>query len=157
MNNEPLQMCIRDSILAADKFAGQVVVITLCAAVKAGFLYQPVEYIVTEGGMAAVFTGQADDPSGSIVFHTARQPALRGTDGLSPRIVLCPVSAAVRSNDGGQVTGGVVFIPHFMALHVFQMCIRDSYLAVSVDLGDALSTGAWLGYAVTCCVAGESD
>ncbi len=23
--------------------------------------------------------------------------------------------------------------------------------------GDALSTGAWLGYAVTCCVAGESD
>ncbi|TWP61422.1 hypothetical protein FRA28_21180, partial [Escherichia coli] len=36
-------------ILAADKFAGQVVVITLCAAVKAGFLYQPVEYIVTEG------------------------------------------------------------------------------------------------------------
>lgn len=26
-----------------------------------------------------------------------------------------------------------------------------------VDLGDALSTGAWLGYAVTCCVAGESD
>ncbi len=31
------------------------------------------------------------------------------------------------------------------------------YLAVSVDLGDALSTGAWLGYAVTCCVAGESD
>ncbi|EMW36279.1 hypothetical protein EC2845350_0774, partial [Escherichia coli 2845350] len=30
-------------ILAADKFAGQVVVITLCAAVKAGFLYQPVE------------------------------------------------------------------------------------------------------------------
>ena len=26
-----------------------------------------------------------------------------------------------------------------------------------LDLGDALSTGAWLGYAVTCCVAGESD
>ncbi|CTU93285.1 Uncharacterised protein [Escherichia coli] len=106
-------------ILAADKFAGQVVVITLCAAVKAGFLYQPVEYIVTEGGVAAVFTGQADDPSGSIVFHTARQPALRGTDGLSPRIVLCPVSAAVRGNDGGQVTGDVVFIPRFMALRVF--------------------------------------
>ena len=106
-------------ILAADKFAGQVVVITLCAAVKAGFLYQPVEYIVTEGGVAAVFTGQADAPSGSIVFHTARQPALRGTDGLSPRIVLCPVSAAVRGNDGGQVTGDVVFIPRFMALRVF--------------------------------------
>ncbi|CAM8075122.1 hypothetical protein ESCOCP321M_24345 [Escherichia coli] len=106
-------------ILAADKFAGQVVVITLCAAVKAGFLYQPVKYIVTEGGVAAVFTGQADDPPGSIVFHTARQTALRGTDGLSPRIVLCPVSAAVRGNDGGQVTGGVVFIPRFMALHVF--------------------------------------
>ncbi|CTW91844.1 Uncharacterised protein [Escherichia coli] len=103
----------------ADKFAGQVVVITLCAAVKAGFLYQPVKYIVTEGGVAAVFTGQADDPSGSIVFHTARQPALRGTDGLSPRIVLCPVSAAVRGNDGGQVTGDVVFIPRFMALRVF--------------------------------------
>ncbi len=78
-----------------------------------------VQYIVTEGGVAAVFTGQADDPSGSIVFHTARQPALRGTDGLSPRIVLCPVSAAVRGNDGGQVTGDVVFIPRFMALRVF--------------------------------------
>ncbi|GCW89858.1 hypothetical protein C4A01_02896 [Escherichia coli] len=106
-------------ILAADKFAGQVVVVTLCAAVKAGFLYQPVEYIVTEGGVAAVFVCQADDPSCSIVFHTAGQPALRGTDGLSPRIVLCPVSAAVRGNDGGQVTGGVVFIPRFMALRVF--------------------------------------
>ncbi len=64
---------------------------------------------------------QADDPSGSIVFHTARQPALRGTDGLSPRIVQCPVSAAVRGNDGGQVTGGVVFIPRFMALRVYQL------------------------------------
>ncbi len=80
MGDQPL-------ILAADKFAGQVVVITLCAAVKAGFLYQPVKYIVTEGGVAAVFTGQADDPSGSIVFHTARQPALRGTDGLS--LIVC--------------------------------------------------------------------
>ncbi len=94
-------------IRTADKFTGQVVVITLCAAVKAGFLYQPVEYIVTEGGVAAVFTGQADDPSGSIVFHTARQTALCGTDGLSPRIVLCPVSAAVRGNDGGQVTAAL--------------------------------------------------
>lgn len=42
-------------ILAADKFAGQVVVITLCAAVKAGFLYQPVKYIVTEGGVVRRF------------------------------------------------------------------------------------------------------
>lgn len=31
------------------------------------------------------------------------------------------------------------------------------YLAVPVDLGDALSTGARVGHAVTCCVAGESD
>ncbi len=50
--------------------------------------------------------------------------------------------------------------PHADAIHtagwvkpVYSAC----YLAVSVDLGDALSTGAWLGYAVTCCVAGESD
>ena len=49
--------------------------------------------------------------------------------------------------------------PHADAIHTagwvspFTAC----YLAVSVDLGDALSTGAWLGYAVTCCVAGESD
>ena len=69
---------------------------------------------------------------GSIVFHTARQPALRGTDGLSPRIVLCPVSAAVRGNDGGQVTGDVVFIPRFMALRVFTAinCPRLSYARV---------------------------
>ncbi|SJE71174.1 Uncharacterised protein [Shigella sonnei] len=88
-------------------------------AVRGSFLNQTAGFIITEGGVAAVFTGQTDDPSGSIVFHTARQPALRGTDGFSPRIVLCPVSAAVRGNDGGQVTGGVVFIPHFMALRVF--------------------------------------
>src|SRR5699024_9321351 len=93
----------------------------------AGFLYQPVEYIVTEGGVAAVFTGQADDPSGSIVFHTARQTALRGTDGFSPRIVLCPVSAAVRRNDGGRVPAGVVFMPRFMALPVF----HRSYLSTA--------------------------
>ena len=41
--------------------------------------------------------------------------------------------------------------PH--AEPVYSAC----YLAVSVDLGDALSTGARLGHAVTCCVARESD
>ncbi|MCU8599244.1 hypothetical protein OEZ62_16465, partial [Escherichia coli] len=60
-------------------FAGQVVVITLCAAVKAGFLYQPVKYIVTEGGVAAVFTGQADDPSGSIVCRPDAPPVFRSS------------------------------------------------------------------------------
>ena len=47
-------------------------------------------------------------------------------------------------------------IPYLIAKkrnHVYSTC----YLAVPVDLGDALSTGARLGHAVTCCVARESD
>ena len=106
-------------ILATDKFTGQVVVITLYPSVKADFLYQAVADIVSEGGVAAVFVGQADDTSGSIVLHTAGQTALCGADGVAPRIVLCLVSVAVRGDDSGQVTGGVVFIPRFMALRVF--------------------------------------
>ncbi|STE48423.1 inner membrane protein [Escherichia coli] len=50
--------------------------------------------------------------------------------------------------------------PHADAIHTagwVSLFTLPCYLAVSVDLGDALSTGAWLGYAVTCCVAGESD
>ncbi len=96
-----------------------VAVITPVAAAIAGCVVQPDEDMVTKGGVDAGSAAQADDPSSRIVFHTARQPALRGTDGLSPRILLFPVSAAVRGNDGGQVTGDVVFIPRFMALRVF--------------------------------------
>lgn len=50
--------------------------------------------------------------------------------------------------------------PHADAIHTagwVSLFTLHVNLAVSVDLGDALSTGAWLGYAVTCCVAGESD
>lgn len=50
--------------------------------------------------------------------------------------------------------------PHADAIHTagwVSLFTLHVILLVSVDLGDALSTGAWLGYAVTCCVAGESD
>lgn len=49
--------------------------------------------------------------------------------------------------------------PHADAIHtagwvsLFTLHVIWPFLC----LGDALSTGAWLGYAVTCCVAGESD
>ena len=106
-------------ILTLCEFSGQVIMITLRPPVKAALLYQPVQRIVTEDAVAAVLVGQADDTSGSIVLHTARQPALRGADRLSPRIVLCLAPVAVRGNDGSQVACGVVFIPRFTALCVF--------------------------------------
>ena len=78
-------------ILAADKLAGQVVVIIAVCGRRAGFRISRAEYILTEGGVAAVFTGQADDPSGSIVFHTARLHALAWPEMAFPNvIVLCP-------------------------------------------------------------------
>ncbi len=62
--------------------------ITLRPPVKAALLYQPVKRIVGKLTPAAVLVGQRGDASGKVVL-TARQPALRGADRLSPRIVLC--------------------------------------------------------------------
>ena len=107
-------------IFTLREFSGQVIMITLRPPVKAALLYQPVQRIVTEDAVAAVLVGQADDTSGSIVLYTARQPALRGADRLSPRIVLlCLAPVAVRGDNGSQVACGVVFIPRFTALCVF--------------------------------------
>ncbi len=93
--------------------------ITLRPPVKAALLYQAVQRIVTEITVAAVLVSQTDDTSGNIVLHTARQPALRGADRLSPRIVLCLAPVAVRSDNGSQVACGVVLILRFTALCVF--------------------------------------
>ncbi|GCY55312.1 hypothetical protein HmCmsJML069_01182 [Escherichia coli] len=93
--------------------------ITLRPPVKAALLYQAVQRIVAEVAVTAVLVGQADDTSGSIVLHTARQPALRGADRLSPRIVLCLAPVAVRGDNGSQVACGVVLILRFTALCVF--------------------------------------
>ncbi len=106
-------------ILTLCEFSGQVIMITLRPPVKAALLYQAVQRIVAEVAVTAVLVGQADDTSGSIVLHTARQPALRGADRLSPRIVLCLAPVAVRGDNGSQVACGVVFIPRFTALCVF--------------------------------------
>ncbi|CAM6445725.1 Secreted protein [Escherichia coli] len=106
-------------ILVLREFPGQVVTVTLRPPVKAALLYQAVEHIVTEVAVTAVLVGQADDTSGNVVFHAARQPALRGTDGLSPRIVLCLASVVVWRDNGGQVACTVVLILRFTALRIF--------------------------------------
>ncbi|CAM6619270.1 Secreted protein [Escherichia coli] len=106
-------------IFTLREFSGQVIIITLRPPVKAALLYQPVQRIVAEVAVAAVLVSQTDDTSGSIVLHTARQPALRGADRLSPRIVLCLAPVAVRGDNGSQVACGVVLILRFTALCVF--------------------------------------
>ncbi len=106
-------------IFTLREFSGQVIVVTLRPPVKAALLYQPVKRIVGKLTPAAVLVGQRGDASGKVVFHTARQPALRGADRLSPRIVLCLAPVAVRGDNGSQVACGVVLIPRFMALCVF--------------------------------------
>ena len=84
-----------------------------------GRLVSETSRIVAEVAVAAVLVSQTDDTSGSIVLHTARQPALRGADRLSPRIVLCLAPVAVRGDNGSQVACGVVLILRFTALCVF--------------------------------------
>ncbi len=106
-------------IFTLREFSGQVIVVTLRPPVKAALLYQPVQRIVGKLTSAAVLVSQRGDTSGSIILHTARQPALRGTDRLSPRIVLCLTPVAIRGDDGGQVACGVVLILRFTALCVF--------------------------------------
>jgi len=106
-------------IFTLREFSGQVIMITLRPPVKAALLYQPVQRIVAEVAVAAVLVSQHGDAPGGVIPHTARQPALRGADRLSPRIVLCLAPVAVRGNDGSQVACGVVFIPRFTALCVF--------------------------------------
>ncbi|GCK97532.1 hypothetical protein BvCmsC97A_03104 [Escherichia coli] len=110
--DKPLVFTLRE-------FSGQVITVTLRPPVKAALLYQAVKHIPAKFCMATVLVGQADDTSGSIVLHTARQPALRGADRLSPRIVLCLAPVAVRGDNGSQVACGVVLILRFTALCVF--------------------------------------
>ncbi|GCW90069.1 hypothetical protein C4A01_03307 [Escherichia coli] len=106
-------------IFTLREFSGQVIMITLRPPVKAALLYQAVQRIVTKVAVAAVLVSQRGDTSGSIVLHTARQPALRGADGLSPPIVLCLTPVAIRGDNGSQVACGVVLILRFTGLCVF--------------------------------------
>ncbi len=106
-------------IFTLREFSGQVIVVTLRPPVKAALLYQPVQRIVAEVAVTAVLVGQADDTSCRVILHTARQPALRGADRFSPRIVLCLAPVAVRGDNGSQVACGVVLILRFTALCVF--------------------------------------
>ncbi len=98
-------------VFTADKLPCGAVPVTLCPAIKAALLRQAVQHIVGKLTPAAVLVGQHGDAPGGVIPHAARQPALRGADGLSPRIILCLTAAAVRGNDSGEVACGAVLIP----------------------------------------------
>ncbi|GDD78487.1 hypothetical protein HmCmsJML217_03981 [Escherichia coli] len=106
-------------IFTLREFSGQVIMITLRPPVKAALLHQPVQCVVTEGAVTAVLVGQRGDTSCRVILHTARQPALRGADRFSPRIVLCLAPVAAQGDNGSQVACGVVLILRFTALCVF--------------------------------------
>ncbi len=61
-------------ILAADKFAGQVVVINAVCGRQSRFPVSAGQYIVTEGGVAAVSLVRRMTRPAASYFHTARQP-----------------------------------------------------------------------------------
>ena len=122
-------------ILAADELPCGAVPVTLCPAVKAALLRQAVQHIVGKFTPAAILVGQHGDAPGGVIPHAARQPALRGADGLSPRIILCLTPAAVRGNDSGEVACGAVLITGFTPLRILltdQLATRV-ITAVSAD------------------------
>ena len=105
-------------VFTVDKLPCGAVPVTLRPAVKAALLRQPVHRVIPERGLAAVLVGQHGDAPGGVILHAARQSALRGADGLSPRIILCLTPAAVRGNDSGEVACGAVLITGFTSLRI---------------------------------------
>ncbi|CSP77582.1 Uncharacterised protein [Shigella sonnei] len=105
-------------IFTLREFSGQVILVTLRPAVKAALLRQPVDRVIPERGLAAVLVGQHSDAPGGVIPHASRQTALRGADGLSPRIILYLTAAAVRGNDSGEVSCGAVLITGFTPLRI---------------------------------------
>ena len=102
-------------VLTADKLPGNTVLITLCSAVKARFLYQPVQHIISEGGVAAVFVVQLRHTACGIVFYPASQAASGGAHRVSCGIMLRLRAYAVRGYHCRQVAGDAVLIARFMA------------------------------------------
>ncbi len=135
--DKPLVFTLRE-------FSGQVIVVTLRPAVKTALFSQPVHRVIPERGLAAVLVGQHGDAPGSVIPHAARQTALRGADGLSPRIILYLTAAAVRGNDSGEVACGAVLITGFTPLRILltdQLATRvitavsaDAFFPVNGDL-----------------------
>lgn len=74
--------------------------VTLRPPVKAALFSQPVHRVIPERGLAAVLVGQHGDAPGSVIPHAARQTALRGADGFTPRIILCLTAATLLSTEG---------------------------------------------------------
>ncbi len=105
---------------------------------------QPVHRVIPERGLAAVLVGQHGDAPGSVIPHAARQTALRGADGFTPRIILCLTAATVRGNDSGEVACGTVLITGLPPLRILltdQLPTRvitavsaDAFLPVNGDL-----------------------
>ncbi|SJJ91060.1 Uncharacterised protein [Shigella sonnei] len=69
-------------------------------------------------GIIIPVAGQHSDAPGGVIPHASRQTALRGADGLSPRIILYLTAAAVRGNDSGEVSCGAVLITGFTPLRI---------------------------------------
>lgn len=121
--------------------------VTLRPPVKAALFSQPVHRVIPERGLAAVLVGQHGDAPGSVIPHAARQTALRGADGFTPRIILCLTAATVRGNDSGEVACGTVLITGLPPLRILltdQLPTRvitavsaDAFLPVN---GDFLTT-----------------
>ena len=109
--DKPLVFTLRE-------FSGQVIMVTLRPPVKAALFSQPVHRVIPERGLAAVLVGQHGDAPGSVIPHAARQTALRGADGFTPRIILCLTAATVRGNDSGEVACGTVLITGLPPLRI---------------------------------------
>ena len=110
--------CDEGFVLAADKLAGGAVTIPLRSAVKSRLLHQPVHDIIRKRGGGPVLVCQGGDAPGAVVFHASGQAALSGTEHISPFVVPRFAAAAIRMNDGRQVTRNAVFITCFMALRI---------------------------------------
>lgn len=131
-------------IFTLREFSGQVIMVTLRPPVKAALFSQPVHRVIPERGLAAVLVGQHGDAPGSVIPHAARQTALRGADGFTPRIILCLTAATVRGNDSGEVACGTVLITGLPPLRILltdQLPTRvitavsaDAFLPVNGDL-----------------------
>ena len=123
-------------VLTADKLPGNTVLITLCSAVKARFLHQPVQHIISEGGVAAVFVGQLRHTACGVVCHLPGQAASGGAHRVSSGIILCGLPAAVRVEHDHQVARDAVLIAGFVALCIF-LADQSAPVIVSTVLAEA--------------------
>ena len=113
-------MPVRDQvlILAADKLPRQAIAITLYPPVKSRLLCEPVQFVPRKVALAPVLIGQRHHTARYIIFHPPRQPALRGTERLSPAVELRFSPAPVRPRHRDKVACVVIVIAGFTVLAV---------------------------------------